>query len=690
LNFAVLNAWIAQQKSIVFIALIMSVIFMMIMPMPLIIMDVLIAFNMTIAIMIMLVITTIQGPLEFSTFPTVILVSTLLRLAISVSTTRLILIQGDAGDIVAAFGEFVISGNLVVGLVIFLIITVVQFLVITKGADRVAEVSARFTLDAMPGKQMSIDADVRAGNIDQQLAQSRRIALGKESQLFGAMDGAMKFVKGDAVAGLIITAINIIGGLLIGILQRGLGFSEALQLYALLTIGDGLISQIPALLISVSSGTMVTRVTSSQDNVDVGGDIIRQMFSSPRTLKIASIIVSIFGMIPGFPIIIFSLIAVGFYAMAMKMDRQLAQATEDPAMRNNWQYFFKKQHAEAIKHQSTTGGLPTLVLALPKKIKDTECIEFSSRFEALYKKITESKKVSLGHWQCVLNTDSNPEAFEVHMHGSLVRQGHYISDYYYVHMSRTELDLFDIEPVYEEGSGCWVSKESKEILDNNGVKAEDALDRLLTEISDIVEKYLGSFITVQDVNGVFSLIEKTKPILIEELKNSSSVVKVTDVLKRLLEEDVSISNLPRIFEAIMEWSPKETNPILLVEYVRLAIGNDIVQPYSQNNLLNVVLVAPSIERALREGLRATPTGSFLVLPPDAASMIVEQSLRFVRQPFHPKEDPVLVTQMDIRRHLRNLLAQRGVYIPVVSFQEIPTYVTVYPVGLISEAFHQNR
>jgi type III secretion protein V len=660
---------LAKQQDLALVALLMAIVFMMILPLPTQVMDVLIAGNITIAITILLVIITIQSPVEFSTFPSVILVSTLFRLSISISTTRLILLQGDAGKIVDTFGAVVIGGNLVVGLVVFLIITVVQFLVITNGADRVAEVSARFTLDGMPGKQMSIDADVRAGNIDQAVAKKRRSAIEQESQLFGAMDGAMKFVKGDAVAGLVITSINLVGGILIGIMQRGLPFGEAVQLYSVLTIGDGLISQVPALLISISSGAMVTRV-KTDSNKNLGGDIMSQMFTNSKVLKIASVVLLGFGFIPGFPTIVFAIISGIFFMSARSFDKAEKKRKLEEISTGSWSDYLKSQLEQAAEFVKSTGGLPSINIFLPHEIMKYNCKEFCKKFNDLQDEIYRDTSVVLGYWKVSISKDLDPTAFSINLHGTLIRRGHFLADYVYVALSPEELALFDITPEYQEGDGGWISEEDAETLKSSEVVVHDAFDRLFMEIRDVVFEHLASFITVQDVSQAFLTVEKTKPILIEELKNTSSVIKVADVLKRLVEEDVLIRNMPRIFEAIMEWSPKETNPILLVEYVRLAIANDIIQKYAQNNLVNVILVAPSIERALREGLRSTPTGSFLVLPPDTANMIIDQVRRFIHQPFRNREDPVLVTQMDIRRHLRNLLSQRGIISHLVAKPEM--------------------
>lgn len=327
---------VGERKDILLVVLLLAVVFMMVLPLPPLLLDILIAVNITISVVLLMMSVYIGSPLQFSVFPAVLLITTLFRLALSVSTTRMILLQADAGQIVNTFGSFVVGGNLVVGIIIFLIITIVQFLVITKGAERVAEVSARFSLDAMPGKQMSIDGDMRAGVIDVNEARARRAVIEKESQMFGSMDGAMKFVKGDAIAGLIIIVVNILGGIAIGVTQKGLSTADALQLYAVLTVGDGMVSQVPALLIAITAGIIVTRV-SSDESADLGSDIGEQAVAQPKALLIGGLLLVLFGLIPGFPTLTFLALALlvggGGYFMLWRQRAQASAGSRDlPAL----------------------------------------------------------------------------------------------------------------------------------------------------------------------------------------------------------------------------------------------------------------------------------------------------------------------------------------------------------------------
>lgn len=671
-----------RQQDLALIVLMVLIIFMMIIPLPTPVVDTLIALNMAISLLILLVTLGLQFPLEFSSFPSILLITTLFRLSLSISTTRLILLEGDAGKIIETFGEIILSGNLVVGLVIFLIITIVQFLVITKGADRVAEVSARFTLDAMPGKQMGIDADLRAGNIDQEEASGRRSDLETESKLFGSMDGAMKFVKGDSVAGLIITVINLIGGIVIGNVQGGLPFGEALQKYSLLTIGDGLVAQIPALLISISAGAMVTRV-AGLNSANLATDLGAQILGNTRVLQAAGFILIGFAMIPGFPKIQFFALSAALLATAYFRKKRLKkEKTAEDTRDNVWGQYVEYQKKLTEQKFKKNGERPKIKLLLPQSIEKEACYTFATRFEAVQKKIQEETGVDLGFW----TVDFHPlevNDFIIQLNGAPIYRGTYFENCVYVRLPYIHLSMLDIEPTYVEGESAWIPAEHAQSLREQGVDCIEPSNLIIMNVEEAVMEQLPTFITIQTVSKFLSSIESSQPILVEEIKSASNVAKITDVLRRLSEEGIPITNMSGIFEAIVEWAPKEANPILLVEYVRSALSYQIGNEYTVNGFMNVILIAPSIENKLRDALRTTPTGSFLLLAPEDASDILDQVRQLVHQPHRKGDDPVLLTQLDIRRHFRNLLQHRGLHVPVLSFQEVPTTITIYPIGFVS-------
>ncbi|MEH6633699.1 MAG: type III secretion system export apparatus subunit SctV [Halopseudomonas aestusnigri] len=670
-----------QQQDIALFGLLVLVIVMMILPVPSLVMDTLIALNLALAILIMLVTLKAQRPLDFSTFPSILLISTLFRLAISISTTRLILKDGEAGDIIATFGEQVIAGNLVVGLVIFLIITVVQFLVITKGADRVAEVSARFTLDAMPGKQMSIDADVRAGNIDQEEARKRRKDVELESKLFGAMDGAMKFVKGDAIAGLVITAINLIGGIIIGNVQLGMSVSEAVEVYSLLTIGDGLVAQIPALLISIASGTLVTRVTKSETS-DLGVDIGDQILGGPKIRQMAGVVLTGFGFVPGFPIVIFGLIGGGLFISGFLKKRTLRREEIESVETNSWETYFELQAKAEAELLKKTGERTSILLVVPHFLKEYDCFRFVTEIESVRQEISHRSGLDLGNWKVELSHNPASLDCQIWLRRTLIHQHTVEEKAVFVRLSKNQITHLGFQPVHVSSVGVWLHVDTIPALDDKSISYHDALDLIISHMSDAVKDNLVEFVTVQAISTLMDQVERSMPVVVEEVKSVCANNILAEVVRRLVDENVSIANFPLLLEALIEWAPKEENPVALSECVRAIMSKEISQQYSTNGFQNVILMAPSTETVLREGVRTTQTGSFLVLPPEVASAIAEQAQQFFLKPHRNREDPVLLTHMDIRRHLKQLLQHRGIKLPVLSFQEIPTTVTIYPVGFI--------
>lgn len=668
------------RRDVILAVLVVLVIFMMILPLPTILMDILITFSMTLAILIMLVALRITKPLQFLTFPSILLISTLFRLAISISTTRLILVEGDAGNIIQTFGEVVIGGNLVVGLVIFLIITVVQFLVITKGADRVAEVTARFTLDGLPGKQMSIDADMRAGNISQAAAKSRRDDLELETKLFGSMDGAMKFVKGDAVAGLVITAINLIGGITIGMTQRGLSFSEAGSLYSTMTIGDGLVAQIPALLTSISSGTIVTRVAGNDAN-DLSTDMTMELSNNTRTLQICGITICIFGFIPGFPTVIFLCVGSAIGISGFLQQRKLKEM--ENVIADTWS-LLETTHAEFVaKECEMKQQLPSVKLLFPKIIKEFDVEEFSRLMDQLTNSLSRKYGISFGIWSFAIN-DKEQSLCEITIKGQLSEPIEISKDYVFVKANAAYLSMIGIEvhTEYKLQEGCLIKSDYIDLLTEKGIEYLNGQAIFFKRLSYIIEKNLSKFVMIENTVNLLKQVEKTDKSLSQLLGETIPKERLTYILKKLLEEGISIANLNIIFEAILYWAPKEENSLVVVDKVREAIGHEITSRYTEDEFLPVVIVAPSMEGIMREGLRALNNESFIILDTDISDHFLEQVRSSIPFPHKEKQDPILITQADVRHGLRSILRERDYSIPVLSYQEIPADVTLYPVGFI--------
>jgi len=672
--------WLAGQKDLALVVVLAVILMMLILPLPTLAMDLLIAVNMSISIVIVLVAINLHSPVQFSTFPAVILISTLFRLSISIATTRLILLEGHAGEIVETFGQVVVGGNLVVGLVIFLIITIVQFLVITKGADRVAEVSARFTLDGLPGKQMSIDADLRAGLIDQLDARTRRQALEEETRLFGAMDGAMKFVKGESVAGIVITAVNLIGGIAIGMFGRGLSFAEAGSLYSLMTIGDGLVAQIPALLVSIASGTIVTRVTN-QDSSDLGTDIGVQIAANSRTIIVAGFVVMIFGLIPGFPTLIFVAVGTALSGGCYLSLRRRSQA--GGGWRTDWRDFAAHHEKLCRDAFARTGRPPSLRLVLPEAVTSFAPTDFAERFETTRQTIETQFGIPMGYWRFEFGP-AGARNYRIHVQKQDLASGDFDIDTLFVRANASYLAALGIDCLqhYGEEEGAIVSAQHDGSLEALGVVVENALTRMFRHVETVVLDHLADFVGMQQTTHLLKEVEKTDAVLVEDLRNNLSVSQVSAILKRLAEEQMPLVNIIPILETILAHGSKDPNPRQLVEKVRAVIGETTMRRLAPSRFLPVLIVAPSLETTLRDGERAAQNETFLVVDPAITDSIVQQVRRLAGQPFRVEQDPVLITQPDVRRFLHNLLIERGVRLPVVSYQEIPAYVTVYPVGFI--------
>lgn len=675
-----LNA-LAQQKDLLLIIVFVTILLMMIMPLPTFVMDLMITLNISIAIMVILMTLQLHNPVHFSTFPSLLLVTTLFRLAISISTTRLILIEGDAGKIVETFGNVVVGGNLVVGLVIFLIITVVQFLVITKGADRVAEVGARFTLDGMPGKQMSVDADVRAGSLDQFGAKEARSLLEREAKLFGAMDGAMKFVKGDAIAGLVITAINLLGGIAIGMAQLDMGFSEALGLYAILTIGDGLVAQIPALLISVSAGTMVTRVTNPK-GIDLGSEIAEQITANHRTLMIAGLVIALFGFVPGFPTLIFCAIGLlttgGIYWHSHHQKKEEAQSFKD------WKRLIERNQDHVEQHFARTDQGPTVELVFPSFVTETDPQVFVTIYDDTRINLEQSFGVPMGLWTFSIDAESE-RTFIVKCMQEVIASIEVDPEHVFVRCNSSYLEAIDIPCARHFGvrEGAVVSSEQISKLNENGIQFWDPLSIMIMETKRCIASNLGMFLGLQVTSGLLDRVAKSHPSLVSDLRETLSVSQISATLKLLVQERIPMTSLVRVFESILEWAPKRPEPLQVLQQVRVEIGDMITRRFASSEFLPAIVIAPSLESFIREGFRTTGEQSYLVIDSEVSQEILRKISPLATGNFKRGTDPVIVTQQDIRRPLHNLLNEHGIYIPVLGYQEISPATVMYPVDFIN-------
>ncbi|AYN96577.1 EscV/YscV/HrcV family type III secretion system export apparatus protein [Pseudomonas sp. LTJR-52] len=664
-----------RRSEVVGAFVVIAIVFMMITPMPTVLVDILIAINICISCLLIMLAMHLPRPLAFSTFPAVLLLTTMFRLALSISTTRLILLNQDAGHIVEAFGQFVVGGNLAVGMVIFLILTVVNFLVITKGSERVAEVGARFTLDAMPGKQMSIDSDLRANLITVQEARNRRAELGKESQLFGAMDGAMKFVNGDAIASLIIVAINMIGGIAIGVVQHGMTAGDALQLYTVLTIGDGLIAQIPALLISVTCGIVITRVPNGDPGAqsNIGREIAEQITSQPKAWIIASVAMLGFAALPGMPTTVFIIIAIvcgcgGF--LQLRRARPVAQ-----------------DQSEALAPE--LNGNEDLRTFLPSRqfVLQFHPAQDVALIESLVSEIRQRRNRLVVHYGLTLPSFIielspllAPDEFRFTVYEVPVLRATFTHSHVAV-----EARLFDQAPQQavqgstdrQEAEWVWLPADTPD-LQHEEVERVTASTLIVERMERALQACGPQFIGLQEAKAILGWLESEQPELAQEMQRAVPLARFAAVLQRLASECVPLRSIRVIAETLIEYGQYEREPTALTDYVRIALKSQLYHQYAGAEGLLVWLLTPESEGILRDGLRQTQTETFFALSNETSQLLVQQlHLAF---PLRVREQAVLLVAQDLRSPLRTLLQEEFYHVPVMSFAEIGTTAQVKVMG----------
>ncbi|KGM28592.1 Low calcium response locus protein D [Photorhabdus luminescens] len=700
-GFALLRL-IGERKDIMLAILLLAVVFMMVLPLPPILLDILIAINMTISVVLMMMAVYINSPLQFSAFPAVLLVTTLFRLALSVSTTRMILLQADAGKIVYTFGNFVVGGNLIVGIVIFLIITIVQFIVITKGSERVAEVSARFSLDAMPGKQMSIDGDMRAGVIDVNEARERRSIIEKESQMFGSMDGAMKFVKGDAIASLLIIFVNILGGITIGVTQKGMSAADALQLYAILTVGDGMVSQVPALLIAITAGIIVTRV-SSEDASDLGNEIGEQVVAQPKALLIGGVLLVLFGLIPGFPTLTFfmlALVVAGGGYLLFQRQRQasasqetdlpslLAQGAGAPAAKPKPKSGSKAKAGKLSEKEEFAMTVPLLIDVDAGLQAELEAISLNDELIRVRRALYLDLGVPFPGIHLRFNEGMKEGEYLIQLQEVPVARGRLRSAHLLVQEPVSQLELLAIpyeegEPLLPNQPTLWVAEAHQERLAKSGLAFLSMSQVITWHLSHVLREYAEDFIGVQETRYLLEQMEGSYGELVKEAMRIIPLQRMTEILQRLVGEDISIRNTRTILEAMVVWGQKEKDVVQLTEYIRSSLKRYICYKYANgNNILPAYLLDQQVEEQIRSGIRQTSAGSYLALDPAVTQSFLEQMKKTVGDLTQMQNKPVLIVSMDIRRYVRKLIEGDHHGLPVLSYQELTQQINIQPLGRV--------
>lgn len=689
-----LNRALAGGSDLIIAGAVILILGMMIIPLPTAVMDVLIAINITTAALIMFATLYISDAAKFASLPTILLLTTLFRLAINVSSTRLILLQADAGEIIAAFGNFVVQGNFVVGLVVFLVLVVIQLIVIAKGSERVAEVCARFTLDAIPGKQMSIDADLRANTINQEEGSRRRTALERESQFYGAMDGAMKFVKGDAIAGIIIVAINIIGGITIGMLQMQLGAAEAAETFTILTIGDGLVSQIPALLMSVAAGMVVTRVAQKDapEHSGVGREIIAQVLRQPRAILAVSAFLGGVGFLPGFPILIFLPLSAMLALLAIPGLRNTNQINEGGS---------RSGHAGSDLDSSLfIAPHPTPVLVYVHALLDAEYDFTAERDPTDMRSSWNKLRIECSHELGVLLPDAEFElgqklrrnSYSISVFDCPVAGGCMPEDRAAALCTPQQAEEHGIGATpyslpWNQAPACLVEIGDAERLRRLGYVTFAPDELVRRHVIEVMRQHAADFVGIQETKLLLDGLDLKFPALLQEVVPARlSIQQVAEVLQRLLREGVSIRDLRCIMESLARWCGKTKEPAELAELVRQDSARAISNRYSSNARdIFVYRLADKLEKELIAALRNT--GGVVTFSPsaDLRERTLQSVSRGISLEQHLSMPPIILTRAGLRRHLRGLIELEFPNVLVLAFEELATGMSVRAIGVLGAA-----
>lgn len=669
---------LVRYSDVALAAGVVAIVALMILPVPAHVLDILITTNIALALIILLVSLYIQEPLQFSAFPTVLLLATLFRLALNITSTRLILLQGNAGEVINAFGRFVVGGNYVVGIVVFVILVVIQFVVITNGAGRVAEVAARFTLDAMPGKQMSIDADLNAGLISEEEARRRRREIAREADFYGAMDGASKFVKGDAIAGIVIILINILGGLAIGALQRGLPLGEALRTYALLTVGDGLVSQIPAILISTATGIIVTR---SASDANLGLDLARQIFSAPRALAIAGVLLATLGLAPGLPAPPFFLGALGMFGAALVLRRppSPSEVSATPTTPEVDEGLPEIQPVDPLELEIGYGLIPLVDQAAGGQLL--------RRITLLRKQIAQEMGFVMPTVRIRDNLHLRPNEYRILVRGIRAGEGEVYPDRLMV-MSTTgeppQLEgLHSREPAFGL-SAVWITEAQRAAAEAQGYAVVDAASVITTHLSEVVRRHAAALLRRQDVQRLLDTVRREHPAVVDELvPHLLSLSEIHQVLQLLLEEQVPIRDLVTILEVLGNHARMVRNVYVLADHARHALGAAITdQLVGSDGTLRAFVLAPELVTELSELIHQSDEGPQLALAPEALQRLLASVAQEMERIAALGHQPVLLVPGSLRAAVSRTLRRSLTNLVVLAYHEVTPTVRVQVLGSV--------
>lgn len=677
-------AKILKYSDVMTAVAIITIVVMMIIPLPTFLLDLFLAFNITFALIIVMVAIYNVEPLEFSVFPSLLLVTTLFRLSLNVSSTRLILLEGYAGEVITAFGNFVVGGNAVVGFIVFVILIIIQFIVITRGAERVAEVAARFTLDAMPGKQMSIDADLNAGLINDAEARQRRRNIQREADFYGAMDGASKFVKGDAIAAIIIIIINIVGGFVIGMVQRNMGVAQALQAYTLLTVGEGLVNQIPALLISTATGIVVTRAASDSN---LGHDIVSQLLKNPRVFFIASGVLALLATIPGLPGIPFFTLSVITAMIAYLLHNTAKTEQQTEAVKQE-----EKEIEDVRKPENVVSLLQLDPMELEIGYSLIPLVDVSRGGDLLDRVVMIRRQCALELGLVVPtirirdNIQLKPNAYVIKLKGVEIAKGELLLDYYLaMNSGAASEDIAGIETV-EPAFGLpaiWIQEANREKAELAGYTVVDPVSVLATHLTEVIKAHAAEILGRQEVQTLVDSVKPTYPAVVEELiPNLLSLGDIQKVLANLLRERISIRDLVTIFETLADYASMTKDTEVLTEYVRHALSRQISKQYVYNNVLTCLTIDPQLENKISSAVQHTEQGSYVALEPEHMNALVKSMKNELPKLTELGYQPLVLASPAVRLYFRKITERVAPNLIVLSYAEIEPKVEVQALGMV--------
>ncbi|MFC1495937.1 flagellar biosynthesis protein FlhA [Candidatus Margulisiibacteriota bacterium] len=669
--------------------MIIGIIALIIIPLPTFVLDLLFSLSIAFSLLVLLVAMYLKEPLDFAAFPSILLMITLFRLSLNIAASRLILLNGDAGTVVAAFGNFVVGGNYIVGVIVFAIITIIQFVVITKGSERVAEVAARFTLDAMPGKQMSIDADLNAGLIDATEARGRRRKIEREATFFGSMDGSNKFVRGDSIAGIIIVIVNILGGILIGWLQRGLDIQTALTTYAQLTIGAGILASLTALLISVATGLVITK---SASEMSLGTDVAQQIFAQPRAFAFVSIILGVFAIIPGLPTLPFLVLsgAAGTAAIVLVQSKNKSQEVQVMGDEVTNKEVLKKP--ESILG---TLGLDPLSLKAGRNliplIDPGQKGPLLERITLIRYQIGQELGFVIPGVRVMDDLSLPPNQYTVEIRGTRVSTGEAYPGHHRVDRPVSSLKAKKIggnesrDPISGDPV-TWVPDEFLSELQKEEITSIDVIDAISTHFTEVIKRYADEIMTRQNVQSLIELVKNSNAAIVRELiPDLLSLGQVHKVLQLLVRERVSIRDLSTILERLADYAHLSRDINVLTEYVRQSLARQICEAYSdKEGVITVVTIDPSLEETLIGAIHQSEYGSFLAVDPNMGEKILLQVQRHLRNFKSMKINPVILGSPRLRPHFKKFIERSFPDVATLSYNEIVPQVKVQSIGMISQ------